>query len=190
MHKSRFEKALTLSHVPRWAIVDTNRNQTVSDHTYRVCTIALELVNRINVTHTMMSIDVGRVLFIGIYHDIEEGITGDMPTPFKREMERLYNVQWPGVDAKEKNLEGSIINMADAIEAYTFLKRYSIVPDGRVAEGMRDHVNTAKDELHRYLCLAYDRQMPGMDQALMSSTLRNKLDDIVEDVVRVGTYYE
>lgn len=123
----RVTDLLALSNVPRWSIVDHCKHQTVGDHVYRVMVIATELAERLSIVldiHTIMHI---------LHHDAEESRTGDIPTPFKRlgagsdeEMRATvcpWTERWPNrMDAVESRL----FQLADLIEAATFIKRYGV----------------------------------------------------------------
>lgn len=187
MHKSMFEKALTLSHVPRWAIVDTLRKQTVADHSYRTIIIALELADRVHKPYPNMNIDLGKLAILAAYHDVEEGITGDIPTPFKRSQ---TNVIWPDSHSKPDGIEGAILHMADAMEAVTFLERYGTVKEGRVMKDMWDHVGRAKERLFSQAIKTYNHHMPGMDPANLDRSMTEKLEWIVNDMIHTGHSYE
>jgi 5'-deoxynucleotidase YfbR-like HD superfamily hydrolase len=111
------KKMLTLSHVPRWAIIDTHRPQNVAEHSYRVMSIALAISEAL-AQKGQHELDEGMMLRCAIQHDIDESETGDLPTPFKQR----NGLSQPHPDT----LEGQIIAIADLIEAYIFLKRYGV----------------------------------------------------------------
>ena len=69
----------TLSHVPRWTIIRTLRQQSVADHSYYVVMYA-------GMIGQMMKIDsirFGYLLWYAALHDLDELVTGDIPSPVK-----------------------------------------------------------------------------------------------------------
>lgn len=115
---NNLQNLLTLSHVPRWTIIDTTKPQTVGEHTFRVVAICLYIINELR--NINVTVDREYVLTKAITHDIEEAKSGDIPTPYKK------NLQQFGFDEHEVivGLEGHIIKIADIVEAIIFLKRY------------------------------------------------------------------
>jgi hypothetical protein len=111
---------LTLSHVPRWAIIDTSKPQTVGDHSFRVAAICLFIVRELH----SINVEVNReeVMVKAITHDIEEAKTGDMPTPYKKLLKSI------GLDdnSDTDTIEDYVVKIADIAEAFIFIKRYGI----------------------------------------------------------------
>ena len=105
--------ALNISYVPRWTIVPMLREQSVSDHTYRVMVIYLRLCVEFGETPNLM-----RVLL----HDAPEARTGDIPSPVKAHIK----AQWPALDTYGAPWltpgEDPVLKLADLIEAFTWLK--------------------------------------------------------------------
>lgn len=126
----QLSKMLTLSHVPRWAIIDVTKQQNVGEHSYRVMVIALTIAEFIEGMGT--NVDTGALLKEAVLHDIEESETGDIPTPFKRKA----GLSTP----TPATLEGYIISLADLIEAYIFLTRYG-VRSQRIEREIRDKID-------------------------------------------------
>lgn len=119
---------LTLSHVPRWAIIDTNRQQNVGEHSFRVMVIAYSITQWIN-AFMGDKVECGKVLEEALIHDIEEAISGDIPTPFKKKN---------GLSKKgHVTLESQIVKVADIAEAVIFLDRYG-VRSAKIQEGLSD----------------------------------------------------
>ncbi len=76
---SLLKRQLTLSYIPRWAIVPMLREQTVTDHSWRVAMIAVVLAERIGMTPEQGSY----IAFMAIGHDLDEATTGDIPATQK-----------------------------------------------------------------------------------------------------------
>jgi hypothetical protein len=121
MTGNRLNDLLALSLVPRWSIVDHSRQQYVSDHTFRVLVIALELTDRLELPalsrKAMMEI---------LCHDADESRTGDIPAIVKRDGSVLvYPVHCPWLHAQHiSEDERKVIALADIVEALSFIRMY------------------------------------------------------------------
>lgn len=71
-----------MKYIDRWALMRNTRKENLSEHTLEVAAIAHALAvisNEKNGT----DYNCERAALLGIYHDMPEIITGDMPTPIK-----------------------------------------------------------------------------------------------------------
>lgn len=118
MDQDRLKKLFILSHVPRWAIIDKFKPQTVGDHTYRVSAIVLILVEEFDKRGLYVS--KSKALELAITHDIDEAISGDLPTPYKK----LKGLQESTF--KPDTNEAFLVKLADLLEACIFLDRYGV----------------------------------------------------------------
>jgi 5'-deoxynucleotidase YfbR-like HD superfamily hydrolase len=149
--------------------------------------IAIEIADRIHQIYTSMHIDMDKLARMAAYHDVEEGMTGDIPTPFKRQ---ATNVIWPDQKYKEDGIEGAIVSVADTVEALTFLKRYGVIKEGRVMDGMWPNLKENKEKLFIKAIETYNHHMPGIEQEPLVKNLSTKIGDIIDDIVRTVAYYE
>jgi hypothetical protein len=115
----RLVRLLTLSHVPRFAIVDSSRAQNVGEHCFRTASITLIIVNEFDIRG--IPISKSKALELALSHDIDEAISGDLPTPFKRAKGLSC-----AVFSQEAGIEEYVVKLADLIEAIIFLGRYGI----------------------------------------------------------------
>ena len=71
-----------MKHVNRWALMRNTREENLATHSYEVAAIAhcLALIGNRRLGKRY---DADRAAVIGLYHDMPEIITGDMPTPVK-----------------------------------------------------------------------------------------------------------
>ncbi len=82
MKSNFFAFASRIKYIHRWALMRNTTYETLSQHSYEVATLAHALAvigNRRFQKHY----DVSRAALLGLYHDVPEIITGDMPTPVK-----------------------------------------------------------------------------------------------------------
>lgn len=71
-----------MKYIDRWALMRNTRKENLSEHTLEVAAIAHALAVISNEKHGA-SLNAERAALLGIYHDMPEIITGDMPTPIK-----------------------------------------------------------------------------------------------------------
>lgn len=97
------------AHTVRWHIVLTNRKQTLAEHLYltTMYTSAICDIVGIAANKRMVAVDWASV------HDLPELMTGDIPTPMKRKIDKMA----PGViKAIEDSVDDGISRVRDAIE--------------------------------------------------------------------------
>ena len=71
-----------MKNIDRWALMRNNQKESLSQHCLEVAAIAHALAV-IGNERLGKSYDASEAALIGIYHDMPEIITGDMPTPVK-----------------------------------------------------------------------------------------------------------
>ena len=71
-----------MRYIERWALMRTSRTDNLSEHSLEVAMISHALVTLANVRYGH-ELDADRAAVIALYHDAQEIITGDLPTPVK-----------------------------------------------------------------------------------------------------------
>lgn len=71
-----------MKYIERWALMRSSRPENLSEHSLEVAAIAHCLATIGNVRYDR-GLDAERAALMGIYHDMSEIVTGDMPTPVK-----------------------------------------------------------------------------------------------------------
>ena len=82
MSYSFFAMFSRMKYIDRWALMRNTRKENLSEHTLEVAAIAHALAVISNEKYGA-SPNAERAALLGIYHDMPEIITGDMPTPIK-----------------------------------------------------------------------------------------------------------
>ena len=82
MSYSFFAMFSRMKYIDRWALMRNTRKENLSEHTLEVAAIAHALAVISNEKYGA-SLNAERAALLGIYHDMPEIITGDMPTPIK-----------------------------------------------------------------------------------------------------------
>ena len=153
---------LRACHVKRWHIVQTSREQTLAEHSFAVAVIAGSLAAAMRWKGLLQDTGKLKLLQWALAHDIIEVRTGDMPTPFKRDLEAvggkgIVEKAEDRVDADTmaayRQVRGTdietIVKLADQIEAIFFLQDNGVGAHAKqVLDGLRailsDMVNEAE----------------------------------------------
>ena len=85
---SFFAMMARMKYINRWALMRNTREEDVSEHSLEVAMIAHGLAI-LSKERYSIDVDEARVALKGIYHDANEIITGDMPTPIKYKNDEL-----------------------------------------------------------------------------------------------------
>ncbi len=85
-----FSMFARMKHIDRWALMRNTRRENLSEHSADVAAIA-HAVALLKNTRFGGSVNAERAAFLGLYHDMPEIITGDMPTPVKYHSDALHD---------------------------------------------------------------------------------------------------
>ena len=101
-----FAFAARTKYINRWALMRNTRYETLSEHSYEVAQIAHALAV-IGNEKLGMNYNEERAALLGLYHDLPEIITGDLPTPVK-----YYNEETKtAYKAVEKSASNQLLDM-------------------------------------------------------------------------------
>lgn len=125
--------------VTRWHIVRTVRPQSLAEHTFDVTMIARAIAK-------IAGYDDAEITKAALLHDLDEIVTGDIPTPTKQkardngwELNDLYKE----ITGRELSAdEALVIQLADKMADLHWLWLHALGPHAnRVYESMADHYN-------------------------------------------------
>ena len=71
-----------IKYIPRWSLMRQSRQEYLAEHTTEVMQIAHTLA-AVAKEKFGADVDEKNIVLCGLYHDISEILTGDMPTPVK-----------------------------------------------------------------------------------------------------------
>ena len=83
MRKNGFFAMLArMKHITRWGLMRNSMRESLAEHSYETAVIAHALAV-IGATRYQRHIDPGHVASVALFHDANETLTGDLPTPVK-----------------------------------------------------------------------------------------------------------
>ena len=120
MSELKLKDILRAQNVKRWVIVNTSRNQSLAEHSFNVIAITRELCNRLNVNDA-------RAMKYAFDHDLDEILTGDIPTPAKKRLGIDTGDGYEGKSLVEcSDLEIAVVKVADVLEAILFIEENGV----------------------------------------------------------------
>lgn len=154
---------LRLQEVQRYPISYVNRPQSVAEHSYNVLLIAMWLVEEAGDPELT-----GEVILYSIHHDMLEVKTGDIPSPFKRDLRLRCPDVVEYLDGKDfiPNEVKGIVKLADCLEAIYYIEQFGgskytvdyILPDIRAnfehvanTSGVRDQVRLRAKSFFKHM---------------------------------------
>lgn len=90
MANSFFAMHSRMKYINRWALMRNTSNENISEHSNDVAAIAHALAVIRNLRFGG-NLNAEKAAFLGLYHDMPEIITGDMPTPVKYHSKELHS---------------------------------------------------------------------------------------------------
>ena len=88
--KQFFAMFSRMKYINRWALMKNTRSENLSEHSLAVAAIAHAIAVMKNLRFGG-ALNAERAAVLGLYHDMPEIITGDMPTPVKYHSKTLRN---------------------------------------------------------------------------------------------------
>jgi 5'-deoxynucleotidase len=71
-----------MKYITRWGLMRSTREETLSEHTLETAMLTHALIEIGNARFNR-NLDAGTAVLLALYHDSQEILTGDMPTPVK-----------------------------------------------------------------------------------------------------------
>lgn len=113
---------LRAQNVNRWNLIAVTREQSIAEHTFNVVMIARAICKALKIDDNLMT-------KAAIEHDLDEVITGDIPSPTKA-MARQHEMDLGKIEGAKKNcdrqqpLDKAILKFADLLESVHFLDNF------------------------------------------------------------------
>lgn len=170
MENNHFYAMLSrMKYINRWGLMRNTKTENISEHSLEVAFIAHAL-GVINNEVFEGDIPAERLAILGMYHDVTEIITGDMPTPVKyyspvirKAYAEVENV------AKDEMLSG----------LPEILRKYydSLLLETEEEKELWVYIKAA-DKMSAYIKCIEERQMGNQDFADAQVTIKKAIDDM------------
>ena len=182
--QSHFSAILSrLRYIDRWALMRNARTENLSEHSLEVAMIAHLLCVIGNVRHARR-LDANRAALVGMYHDVAEIITGDMPTPVKYANGHIRDAYRDVETAAEERLLDTL--PADLRPTY--------VETLATGEGEADQylarLVKAADKLSALIKCLEERAAGNTEFATAEAATRAKLDEMAAELPEVADFME
>lgn len=122
---------INLSFVQRWIIVPMLRRDSVAEHSYRVAAIAEFLADRLEQHDDHKTkLDRLRLLRLALRHDLDEVLSGDIPTPCKRYIDgfSIKTMVAGTIIDSGGSPESHIVKTADYLDTLMSLRLFGVEP--------------------------------------------------------------
>lgn len=158
-----------MKYINRWGLMRNTRNENNCEHSLEVAYIAHAL-GVINNEIFGGNIDAQRLAVLGMFHDVTEIITGDMPTPVKY-YSPVIRTAYKGVEqvAKDELLTGLPENMRGYYNP--------LLMETEEEKELWKYVKAA-DKLSAYIKCIEEQQMGNMDFDEARKTIEEAVDKI------------
>lgn len=121
MNQMDIKHRLRLTQVKRYGIFHMNRDQSVAEHSFNVAMIAIELIEDLDDDDLY-----GAVVVYALFHDMDEVLSGDIPSPFKRKLRTECPGVIPVLDGVPvgSDMVRNIVKLADLLEAMYYCREF------------------------------------------------------------------
>lgn len=175
MKENHFYAMLSrMKYINRWGLMRNTRNENLCEHSLEVAFVAHAL-GIINNEIYGGDINAERLAILGMYHDVTEIITGDMPTPVK-----YYN---PVIRNAYKEVETVAGNQMLSGLSPKIRGRYeSVLLETEEEKDLWKYVKAA-DKISAYIKCLEERKTGNMDFADAEQTIYKAITDMHMDEV-------
>lgn len=158
-----------MKYINRWGLMRNTRNENICEHSLEVAFVAHAL-GIINNEEFGGNINADRLALMGMYHDVTEIVTGDMPTPIK-----YYN---PGISAAYKEVEKIAGQELLCGLPEKFRGRYaSLLVEDEAEKELWRYVKAA-DKLSALIKCIEEKKMGNSDFAQAEATITRAINDM------------
>lgn len=175
MKENHFYAMLSrMKYINRWGLMRNTRNENLCEHSLEVAFVAHAL-GIINNEVYGGNINAERLAILGMYHDVTEIITGDMPTPVKYYNPFIRNA-YKEVEkvAGKQMLSGLSSEIRDRYE--------SVLTETEEEKELWKYVKAA-DKISAYIKCLEERKTGNMDFADAEQTIYKAITDMHMDEV-------
>lgn len=134
--------------VTRWHIVKTHNKQSLAEHSFNVAMIAVDILRRADLAEKEKE-----AAWIALHHDLDEVITGDIPTPMKSPIVKAELAAMSGMAPPVGDEDiNAAIKFADLFDSVIFLleegaSRHAVAVMGMINKQISDLLDTAPEHI-------------------------------------------
>jgi 5'-deoxynucleotidase len=177
-----FATVSRMKYIERWALMRSGRRENLSEHSLEVAMIAHALC-LIGNERFSRHLNAEKAALAGIYHDVSEIITGDMPTPVKYGNDRIHDsykeVEAQAVSRLLKQLPDDLRPHYEAILRET--------PQNAEEAYMFGLVKAA-DKLSALIKCMEEKQMQNREFEIAYESTLEKVNEMAKDYPEVEVY--
>lgn len=175
MKENHFYAMLSrLKYINRWGLMRNTRNENLCEHSLEVAFVAHAL-GIINNEVYGGNINAERLAILGMYHDVTEIITGDMPTPVK-----YYNPVIRNAYKEVEKVAGK--QMLSGLSSEIRDRYESVLTETEEEKELWKYVKAA-DKISAYIKCLEERKTGNMDFADAEQTIYKAITDMHMDEV-------
>lgn len=175
MKENHFYAMLSrMKYINRWGLMRNTRNENLCEHSLEVAFIAHAL-GIINNEVYGGNINAERLAILGMYHDVTEIITGDMPTPVK-----YYNPVIRNAYKEVEKVAGK--QMLSGLSSEIRDRYESVLTETEEEKELWKYVKAA-DKISAYIKCLEERKTGNMDFADAEQTIYKAITDMHMDEV-------
>ena len=175
MKENHFYAMLSrMKYINRWGLMQNTRHENLCEHSLEVAFIAHAL-GIINNEIYGGNINAERLAILGMYHDVTEIITGDMPTPVK-----YYNPVIRNAYKEVEKVAGK--QMLSGLSSEIRDRYESVLTETEEEKELWKYVKAA-DKISAYIKCLEERKTGNMDFADAEQTIYKAITDMHMDEV-------
>ncbi len=177
-----FATVSRMKYIERWALMRSSRRENLSEHSQEVAMIAHALCLIANVRYGK-NLPAEKAALIGLYHDVSEIITGDMPTPVKYGNDNIRSSYHEVEDDAKRRLLSKLPEDLQPFYSDILMEESEDENDRYLYKLVK-----AADKMSAYIKCIEERQAGNreFDTALVS--IEQKLQEIAETCPEVKDY--
>lgn len=176
MNSHFFAMTSRMKYINRWGLMNSSKNENISEHSLEVSMLSHALV-LINNKKFGTNLDADKAAVLGLYHDVSEILTGDMPTPIK-----YYN---PEIKSAYKNVEKVAQNkLLSLLPDYLQVEYSDILLDDNMEKDLIPFVKAA-DKLSALIKCIEELKMGNKEFEKAKITIEQQLIDMKMPSVEV-----
>ncbi|MBO7702873.1 MAG: 5'-deoxynucleotidase [Solobacterium sp.] len=179
-----FATVSRMKYIERWALMRSGRRENLSEHSLEVAMIAHALC-LIGNTRFGRHLNAEKAALAGLYHDVSEIITGDMPTPVKYGNHRIRD-SYKEVEAQA--VDRLLNQLPEDLKPYyeEIMKETSGDPDDVYLFALVK----AADKLSALIKCLEETQMNNREFAIAYESTLEKVNEMAENYPEVKVYTE